>query len=231
MRAAERRAAALYRESRETRILLSLDLEGGEVEVDTGIGFLDHLLSTLALHAGWGLCLLCEGDLEVDDHHSAEDCGLALGEAVKAALEKGRELSLRPRRFASAYAPLDEALARAVVDLSGRPWAEVDLDLGGARLGGLAGENAAHFVTSLAMAAGICVHLEVLRGENAHHRAEAAYKALALALGSALGAIPGPGQVEGDHATRDAASAKGRVGLEFLAPQAFAARKEALRGR
>lgn len=241
MRGKERRAAALLRESRETRILLALDLEGGETRIDTGLGFLDHLLSSLALHAGWGLELLCEGDLEVDSHHSAEDCGIALGEALKAALALGRGLGLEPRRFASAYAPLDEALARAVVDLSGRPWAAVDLGLDGARLGALEGENAGHLVASLALTAGICVHLEVLAGTNAHHRAEAAFKALALALREALeprprrADLPQAGTAGAAGATGPAGasgpSAKGQVRLEAIGAGDFAARREAFRGR
>lgn len=233
MRGGERRTAALSRESRETRILLSLDLEGGEIDIATGLGFLDHLLSSLCLHAGWGLVLLCEGDLEVDGHHSAEDCGIALGEALKAALALGRDLGLVVRRFASAYAPLDEALARAVVDLSGRPWASVDLGLEGRMLGGLEGENAGHFVTSLALTAGICVHLEVLSGLNAHHRAEAAYKALALALREALEPRAISPAAPGKAGARGAGdlSAKGRVRLETVQAGDFAARREAFRGR
>lgn len=230
MRGLARRAAALSRESRETRILLSLDLEGGETEIDTGLGFLDHLLGSLALHAGWGLALLCEGDREVDGHHSAEDCGIALGEALKAALALGRDLGLEPRRFASAYAPLDEALARAVVDLSGRPWAAVNLGLDGRTLGSLEGENAGHLVTSLALTAGICVHLEVLQGLNAHHRAEAAYKALALAFREALEPRPRAAEAPASG-TAGGLSAKGRVRLEPIQAGDFAARREAFRGR
>ncbi|HOX30708.1 MAG TPA: imidazoleglycerol-phosphate dehydratase [Spirochaetales bacterium] len=220
---AGRRRAAIGRRSRETEIALSLDLGGGEVSVDSGIGFLDHLVGSLALHAGWGLELYCRGDLEVDEHHSAEDCALALGEALARALASGP----RPRRFASAYAPLDEALARAVVDLSGRPFCRAVLGLGTARLGALAGENAEHFVSSLAMAARATIHLEVLTGENAHHRAEAAFKALALALREACA----PAGLSATGAAEAAASAKGAVLLEELSPELFAERSAALRAR
>jgi imidazoleglycerol-phosphate dehydratase len=167
------------RTTAETDVTLALVLDGAGVsEVDTGIGFLDHLLSSLARHAGFDLRLRCRGDLEVDDHHSAEDCGLVLGEALDQALGARRGIA----RFGSAYAPLDEALARAVVDLSGRPFARVDLGLRRERLGTLSCENVGHVLSSLAMASRSNLHIDVLRGENDHHRAEAAFKATALAL-------------------------------------------------
>jgi imidazoleglycerol phosphate dehydratase HisB len=167
------------RRTRETRIVVDLRVDGERaVEVATGIGFLDHMLSTLAFHAGWDLALRCEGDLEIDDHHTAEDCALALGEALDRALGDRAGLT----RFGSAHVPLDEALARAVVDLSGRPWSEVDLGLRRERLGALACENVTHVLRSLAVALRAALHVDVLRGENDHHRAEAAFKALARAL-------------------------------------------------
>lgn len=172
------RRASLRRETKETRIEASLDLAPGEVKVETGIGFLDHLLSSLAFHGGFSLALTCRGDLEVDDHHTAEDCGLVLGDLVRQALGDRSGI----RRFASAYAPLDEALARAVVDISGRPFARVDLKLARDSIGTLACENIPHVLTSFVTRAGITVHLEVLYGDNDHHKAEAAFKALALAL-------------------------------------------------
>jgi imidazoleglycerol-phosphate dehydratase len=177
------RKATVERTTRETQVRATLTLDGeGRAEVATGIGFLDHLLTALARHARLDLELTCRGDLEVDDHHTAEDCALALGEALDRALGERRGIA----RFGSAYAPLDEALARAVVDLSGRPFAVVRLGLVREQLGALACENVAHVVRSLATAARACVHLEVLEGENDHHRAEAAFKALALALRAAL---------------------------------------------
>jgi imidazoleglycerol-phosphate dehydratase len=166
------------RQTKETRVEATLDLAGGDVAVDTGIGFLDHLLSSLAFHGGFSLFLTCRGDLAVDDHHSAEDCGLVLGDLVREALGDRSGI----RRFASAYAPLDEALARAVVDISGRPFARADLKLARDSIGTLACENIPHIVSSFATRAGITVHLEVLYGDNDHHKAEAAFKALALAL-------------------------------------------------
>ena len=126
------RRIAIRRKSRETEVLVALDLdpESPGAEIDSGIGFLDHMLGSLATHAGWRLSLACRGDLVVDDHHSAEDCALALGEALARALAKGGAAGGSPRRFGSAYAPLDEALARAVVDLSGRAYCRADLALG-----------------------------------------------------------------------------------------------------
>jgi imidazoleglycerol phosphate dehydratase HisB len=167
------------RSTKETTITCRLNLDGtGEISVATGIGFLDHMLTALAFHAGWDLDLTCSGDLEVDDHHTAEDCALALGEALDAAL--GDRAGIE--RFGSAYAPLDEALARTVVDLSGRPWPQVELGLRREMLGQLACENVGHVLRSLAIAARCALHVDVLRGENDHHRAEAAFKATALAL-------------------------------------------------
>lgn len=129
------RAATVTRATRETDITLALTLDGtGLAKVATGIGFLDHLLTALAFHARFDLDLACTGDLEVDDHHTAEDCALALGEALATAL--GDRAGIR--RFAHAYAPLDEALARSVVDLSGRPFARVELGLVRDSIGGLA---------------------------------------------------------------------------------------------
>jgi imidazoleglycerol phosphate dehydratase HisB len=179
----KQRKAQVERKTLETQVRIDLCLDGtGQLRVETGIGFLDHLVSGLARHASWDLELTCTGDLQVDDHHTAEDCALSLGQAIDEALAERRGIV----RFGSALAPLDEALARAVVDLSGRPFAAVQLELNRDSIGGLACENAEHFVRSLAMSAKICIHLDVLRGDNDHHRAEAAYKALALALRQAL---------------------------------------------
>ena len=182
------RSATVERTTKETRISCRLRLDGSsEVEVATGIGFLDHLLTALAFHAGWDLRLTCSGDLEVDDHHTAEDCALALGEALDQALGDRSGIA----RFASAYAPLDEALARTVVDFSGRPWPQVELGLQREMLGSLACENVAHVLRSLAMAARCALHVDVLRGENDHHRAEAAFKSVALALREAAAVSAG----------------------------------------
>src|ERR671910_2977369 len=143
------RQALVSRKTLETAITLELVLDGsGQSEVATGIGFLDHMLGALAKHARFDLKLRCAGDLEVDDHHTVEDCALALGQALDQALGERRGIA----RFGSALAPLDEALARAVVDLSGRPCAIVDLGLERDALGQLACENVPHVFASLATA-------------------------------------------------------------------------------
>jgi imidazoleglycerol phosphate dehydratase HisB len=177
------RRAKITRKTNETSVELVLVLDGtGQATVATGIGFLDHMLVSLAKHARFDLTLSCAGDLEIDDHHTAEDCALALGQALDQALGQRRGIA----RFGSAYAPLDEALARAVVDLSGRPWAVVELGLAREALGQIACENVPHVFTSLAATGRMALHLDVLRGINDHHRAEAAFKALALALRQAV---------------------------------------------
>ncbi len=171
------------RETKETNIELELNLDGsGKIEIETGIGFLDHMLTALAFHSGMDLKLKCVGDLEVDDHHTAEDCAIALGTAIDGAL--GRRTGIK--RFGFAYAPLDEALARTVVDLSGRPWPEIHLCLEREMVGTWACENITHFFQSLAMTLKCSLHVDVLRGANDHHRAEAAFKSLAKALREAL---------------------------------------------
>lgn len=177
------RRCTIDRKTLETDIHIELLLEGeGKADVATGIGFLDHLLSALAKHARFDLMVRCEGDLHIDDHHTAEDCAIALGQALDAALGDRRGIA----RFGSAFAPLDEALSRAVVDLSGRPFASVDLGLRREMLGTLSCEMIPHVVSSLAIASRSCFHVDVLKGQNDHHRAESAFKALALALRQAV---------------------------------------------
>ncbi len=177
------RTATVTRKTNETEITCTLELDGsGAADVQTGLGFLDHLLTSLAKHARFDLTLTCSGDTHIDDHHTAEDCALTIGQALDEALGDRRGIS----RFGSAFAPLDEALAQAVVDLSGRPYSVIDLELTREKLGDLACENVEHVVASLAVASRSCIHLDVLRGSNNHHKAEAAYKALALALRAAV---------------------------------------------
>ena len=177
------RSATLERVTAETRAAVVLTIEGsGRAAIATGIGFLDHLWTTLARHGHLDLELSCVGDLLTDDHHVAEDTALAVGAALDRALGDRAGVV----RFGSAFAPLDEALARSVIDLSGRPSAHVDLGLRREALGGLACENVAHVLRSLAVASRSTLHVDVLRGENDHHRAEAAFKATALALRQAV---------------------------------------------
>ena len=177
------RTATVERQTRETTITASINLDGsGKASTSTGIGFLDHMLETLTLHARFDLELSCKGDLHIDDHHTAEDCALVLGYAFNRALGDKRGIA----RFASAYAPLDEALARAVVDLSGRPFAHVELGLARESRGTLACENITLFFASFATAANLTLLLDVLRSHNDHHAAEAAFKSLALSLRQAI---------------------------------------------
>ena len=177
------RKTDVRRRTRETSIVLSLGLDGeGRARIATGLGFLDHVLEALARHGRFDLDLTCAGDLEVDDHHSAEDCARVLGAAFDESLGERRGVA----RFGHAYAPLDEALARAVVDLSGRPFAAGRLGLERETLGAIAAENLEHVLRSLAVAGRMTLHVEVLAGENDHHRAEAAFKAVGLALRQAV---------------------------------------------
>ncbi len=183
MKETKTRRSELSRKTKESDIQVRLDLDGsGEIEVRTGIAFLDHMISSLAFHAGFDLTLCAVGDLEVDDHHTAEDSAVALGEAFAVCVGDRRGLA----RFGSAYAPLDEALMRAVVDLSGRPYAVIEWNLSRESIGGLATENAAHWFRSFANAGGLTLHVDLLRGENDHHKIEAAFKATALALRQAV---------------------------------------------
>jgi imidazoleglycerol-phosphate dehydratase len=177
------RRATVERHTAETEIRLTLDLDGsGAATLDTGLGFFDHMLTALIRHSRFDLELACSGDLHVDDHHTVEDCGLALGQALDQALGDRRGI----RRFAHAYAPLDEALARVVVDLSGRPSPHVELGLSRPKIGDVAAENLGHFFQSFAIAGRMALHVDVLKGQNDHHRAEAAFKAAALALKDAV---------------------------------------------
>ena len=179
----EARKAKVQRFTNEVRVEVELNLDGsGNVDVTTGLPFLDHMISALGKHARFDLALKAEGDLEVDDHHTVEDCALALGQAMDQALGDKRGIT----RFGYAFVPLDEALARAVVDLSGRPWPNVELRLVRESLGSMASENLTHFMNSLAIEARMALHVNLLCGSNDHHKAEAAFKALAVALRNAV---------------------------------------------
>ncbi|KAG0169549.1 imidazoleglycerol-phosphate dehydratase [Apophysomyces sp. BC1034] len=182
----EARAATVSRKTNETDIHLTLNLDSKhdqQIDIQTGIGFLDHMYHALAKHGGWSLTLTCKGDLHIDDHHTAEDTAIALGMAFKQALGTPRGI----KRFGFAYCPLDEALARSVVDISGRPFADINLDLKREKVGELSTEMIPHVLLSFAFAAGITLHVDVLKGGNDHHRAEAAFKSLAVAIREAVG--------------------------------------------
>lgn len=182
------RTHTVERKTGETAITVTVNLDGeGRARIETGIGFLDHMLTALAKHSRIDVDLRCHGDLHVDDHHTAEDSALALGAAIDAALGERRGIA----RFGYAYAPLDEALARAVVDLSGRPFARIRLKLRRPSVGTLSSEMLEHVLHSLAVACRATLHVDVLRGRNDHHQAEAAFKACALALRQAVAAHGG----------------------------------------
>lgn len=183
------RTATVHRKTTETEVTVTLGLDAaGPIEISTGLGILDHMLTALAKHAGFACTLACRGDLHVDDHHTVEDCALTLGQALDQCLGDRHGIA----RFGSAYAPLDESLARVVVDLSGRPHAAVNLTFARDMVGDVATENLTHFFVSLAMASRSCLHVDILRGSNDHHKAESAFKALALALREAV-AVRNPG--------------------------------------
>jgi Imidazoleglycerol-phosphate dehydratase len=175
------RTAAVTRETAETDIEVTLDIDGdGDSTVDTGIGFFDHMLDSFATHGLFDLTVQCDGDLDIDDHHTVEDVAITLGEAVEEALGEKRGIV----RFADRKVPLDEAVASVVVDISGRPYYDFDGTFSQAEVGGMTSDMAAHFGRSLAMNAGLTLHCGV-EGENAHHEIEALFKALARALDDA----------------------------------------------
>lgn len=177
------REARLHRHTSETDIHLHLVLDGtGAARVGTGVGFLDHMLTAVAKHGRLDLELTATGDSHIDDHHTVEDVGLAFGAALREALGDRAGIA----RFGHAYAPLDEALVRCVVDLSGRPWPEVHLPFNRETIGGVATENLVHLLQSIAMEARINLHVDRIRHVNDHHLAEAAFKAFALALRAAI---------------------------------------------
>ena len=178
-----KRIVELTRTTKETDIICRLNLDGsGIADVETGIGFFDHMLTTLAKHARFDLRLSCKGDLSIDDHHSVEDCALIIGNCLDDALGERQGIA----RFACAYVPLDEALCRAVVDLSGRPYPAINLGLERECLGELSCENIPHFFESFAVTGRIALHVDVLKGRNDHHRSEASFKAVAVALRQAV---------------------------------------------
>jgi imidazoleglycerol phosphate dehydratase HisB len=179
------RRAEIERQTTEVSIRGHLDLDGtGISDVKTGLGFLDHMLTTLAKHGRFDIAISATGDTDVDDHHTVEDCAIVLGRALDDALGDRTGIS----RFGYAYAPLDESLSRAVVDLSGRPWAEVSIDFARDTIGDVATENIVHFLSSFAIEGRLALHVDLLRGDNDHHKAESAFKALAMALRSAVSA-------------------------------------------
>ena len=176
------RTATVERKTAETSISVSLNLDGtGKFVTETGLGFFDHMLSHIAKHGVFDLEIRATGDLHVDQHHTVEDAGIALGEAFALAL--GDKAGLV--RAGSAYMPLDEALAFAAVDLGGRPYTVLDLGLLGREVGGMPPDLFAHFLESFAASLKANIHVRTIAGVNDHHKAEACFKALARALDAA----------------------------------------------
>lgn len=180
------RSVRLRRTTRETDITVRVDLDGaGQASVETGVGFFDHLVSSLAHHALFDLEITASGDLEVDDHHTVEDVALVLGAAVAEAL--GDRAGIQ--RFGDATVPMDEAVATAVLDIGGRPYAVLDLPFRGERVGALNLQMIEHALEAFARTSGTTLHLRAT-GRNDHHLAEAAFKALARALRAAVAPDP-----------------------------------------
>ena len=180
------RTATCKRHTKETRVSVEIELDGaGKAAVTTGIGFFDHLLTSLAHHALFDLTITTEGDVEVDDHHTVEDTALCLGEALAVAL--GDRTGIH--RFGEARVPMDEAIAQATVDVGGRPYCVAALELATPYIGNLTTQNLPHALEAFARTAGITLHLTAT-GRNDHHVAEAAFKALARALRAAVAPDP-----------------------------------------
>ncbi len=182
------RAATVERKTKETQISVALSLDGGEIAVDTGIGFFDHMLHALAFYAGFGLQLTAKGDLQVDGHHTVEDVGIVLGQALAKALGDKAGIT----RFSSVFVPMDEALARTVLDISGRPFLVFDAPMPQEIIGGYDSCLTEEFMRALAVNAGLTLHQKALYGKNAHHITEALFKSLGLALREAV-AVRGAG--------------------------------------
>ncbi|MCS7212002.1 MAG: imidazoleglycerol-phosphate dehydratase HisB [Chloroherpetonaceae bacterium] len=178
-----KRSATYARKTKETDITISLTLDGeGRYDIDTGINFLNHMLELFAKHSRIDLVLRCKGDVHIDDHHTVEDVAIALGRALSQAL--GEKVGIE--RYGYAYIPMDETLARAVIDLSGRAYLVFNAKFARAKISDMATEMVEHFFLSLSEHLKANVHLEVLYGKNTHHKIEALFKAFAVALRQAV---------------------------------------------
>jgi imidazoleglycerol-phosphate dehydratase len=190
------RTAHIHRVTGETDVSLSLGLDGtGAGERRTGVGFFDHLLDSLSRHGGLDLDVTVEGDLETGPHHTVEDTGIALGEALDEALGDRSGIA----RFGSAVVPMDEARAACAIDVSGRPYTAVEADFGAERVGDFDTDLVEEFLRAVANAAKLTLHVDVLAGTNAHHMVEVSFKAFARALRQALAEDP---RVQGVPSTK-----------------------------
>ena len=182
------RAYSIERKTKETQISVNLCLKGGPVEIHTGIGFFDHMLTAFAFYGGLGLELTVKGDLEVDGHHTVEDTGIVLGQAMSRALGDRKGI----RRFASAYIPMDEALCFAALDFSNRPYLVFDAAMPQPMIGGYDACLTEEFMRAFAVNSGLTLHMKCLYGKNAHHITEALFKSLGVAVKEAV-AVTGTG--------------------------------------
>lgn len=181
------RSAQIERNTKETAISVAVDLDGsGRAEVSTGVGFFDHMLDQIARHAPLDLTVRATGDLHIDGHHTVEDVGIAFGQAVDRALGDRKGIA----RYGDAHVPLDEALTRVVVDVSGRPFLVYEVDFPAERIGAFDTELMREFFQAFAVHARVGLHIERLRGVNSHHIAESAFKGFARAFGKAVALDP-----------------------------------------
>lgn len=177
------RKASIERKTNETEVSVSIDLDGsGAYDVNTGVGFLDHMLELLARHSLIDIKLRAKGDTHIDFHHTAEDSGIALGQAIAKALGDRKGI----RRYASLHLPMDEALTRGAIDISGRPYLVWKVTFSRPRIGEFDTELVREWFQAFAMNAGVTLHIETLHGDNNHHIAESCFKALARALREAI---------------------------------------------
>lgn len=184
------RTAEIVRETKETSVSLALDLDGGPVQIDTGIGFFDHMLTAMAFYGRLGLKLTARGDLQVDAHHTVEDVGIVLGQAIRQALGEKRGI----RRFASAFIPMDEALCHTALDFSNRAFLHFDAEMPQERMGAYDACLTEEFMRALAVNSGTTLHMRALYGKNAHHITEALFKSLGVCIWQAA-------QIDGEGVT------------------------------
>lgn len=182
--------AQIHRKTKETDVSVSLNLTGGDLKIDTGIGFFDHMLHAMLFYAGFGGSVTCQGDLHVDGHHTVEDVGIVLGQALKEAL--GDKVGIA--RFASQYVPMDESLEFCALDISGRPYLVMNAPMPQSMIGEYDSCLTVEFMRAFAMNSGVTLHLKSEYGDNAHHITEGLFKALGLALKAAV-------RVESDRVT------------------------------
>ncbi|NLB51372.1 MAG: imidazoleglycerol-phosphate dehydratase HisB [Syntrophomonadaceae bacterium] len=181
------RSAEIQRKTGETEVLVQLSLDGtGSYQIDTEVPFLSHMLTLFAVHSLCDLKVTARGDIEVDDHHIVEDIGICLGQAIKAALGDKRSIS----RYGDSIVPMDEALVRCVMDLSGRPYLVYEVDITQPAIGNFSTENVREFFQAIVNNAGINLHIDMIRGVNSHHITEAVFKAFARALKKAVSVEP-----------------------------------------